>query len=466
MALSLALCFILSPLRALPASTVPAEAVSSFFQALAAGDCETAARLCPGLDKSQCGQARRVEVLEQRLEFLNPEVAIVLLDVRYSIFSRDAGRETESRFLGFVTLATSPRGWVILDDSYRAKATYSLDRYLKEVAAVLMPPGNLSDPASLEEEPGNAPPAFGSQAILEALWTPEQLEGGDWEKKILYRDKRDTDPPARTEPHTPLPPLPPGLRGSIRSVAPPGGEKLVALTFDVCQRSREVTGYDAALVNYLRANKVPATFFAGGAWMASHPQRAMQLMVDPLFEVGSHAWTHGNFAVLDSQAAREQILWTQAQYELLWEALRDEPLVRQIGILEMEKIPRVPATFRFPYGRCNAQALEMLANYGLPAIQWDVVTADPVKNQTARRIANAVLNEVKPGSIIIAHANGRGVHTAESLPLFIPELRRRGYRFVTVSQLLAAGDAISSEECYELSPGDNAHYDRLFGDGT
>jgi len=69
-------------------------------------------------------------------------------------------------------------------------------------------------------------------------------------------------------------------------------------------------------------------------------------------------------------------------------------------------------------------------------------------------------------SIIIAHANCRAYNTAKALPLFIPELRRRGYQFVTVSELLKSGKVITAKTCYELKPGDNKKYDRLFGKGT
>jgi len=94
------------------------------------------------------------------------------------------------------------------------------------------------------------------------------------------------------------------------------------------------------------------------------------------------------------------------------------------------------------------------------------VTGDPSRKQSANSIAKTVLRNVKPGSIIIAHANGRGYNTAKALPLFIPKLRRQGYTFVTVSELLKSGKVITVETCYELKPGDNKKYDRLFGKGT
>lgn len=64
------------------------------------------------------------------------------------------------------------------------------------------------------------------------------------------------------------------------------------------------------------------------------------------------------------------------------------------------------------------------------------------------------------------HANGRGFATAKALRTFIPELKRGGYRFVTVSKLLGMGTAHTVAECYEQAPGDNTRYDALFGRGT
>ena len=60
------------------------------------------------------------------------------------------------------------------------------------------------------------------------------------------------------------------------------------------------------------------------------------------------------------------------------------------------------------------------------------------------------------------HANGRGWHTAEALPLLIEDLRKRGFQFSTVGELLARGQPVIADSCYELKPGDNAKYDKLF----
>ncbi|MHC1728716.1 MAG: polysaccharide deacetylase family protein [Syntrophobacteraceae bacterium] len=269
--------------------------------------------------------------------------------------------------------------------------------------------------------------------------------------------------PARLRPSVIGSELPPEMRYSIRSVKVTGGQKIVALTFDLCERERSVSGYDGEVVNFLRANKIKATFFASGKWMRSHPEKTMQLMSDPLFEIGNHGWSHRNFRLLDRKRTEEEILWTQAQYELLWEEVQKSPLVHSARNNSMEAIPRVPMLFRFPFGTCNPEALGFLQSIGLAAIQWDVVSGDAAKGQTAPAIAGIVMKQARTGSIIIFHANGRGHGTAESLPIFVPKLQESGFTFVTVSELLSSGTPVVASDCYELRPGDNLWYDKIFG---
>ena len=317
-------------------------------------------------------------------------------------------------------------------------------------------------PKALLEAGDSISLTFGSQAVLESCWSPEELRGAAAEKKAGPAG-RAVSPPERKSPLRPRPPLPPALDNSIRSVKPRGEAKLIALTFDLCERERETAGYDAEILEFLRQNRVQATFFAGGKWMQSHRERTLQLMADPLFEIGNHTWTHADLRLLSGRNLEDQVLWTQAEYELFREDLAQRPCVERAGPEEMAKIPAVPLVFRFPYGACRPEALRFLAAQGLPAVQWSIVTGDAAAGQSAAKIAQVILDQARPGAIIVCHANGRGHGTAAALPLFVPELRRRGYEFVTVSALLAAGPAAAASQCYELKPGDTRRYDRRFG---
>ena len=117
--------------------------------------------------------------------------------------------------------------------------------------------------------------------------------------------------------------------------------------------------------------------------------------------------------------------------------------------------------YRFPFGACSPEALAATAANGMLAVQWDVSTGDSSRAETAEAIARTLLGEVRPGSIILAHGNGRGHNTAAALPLALPKLIARGYRFVTVSELIAAGKPELAQTCYDRRPGDTDRYDAL-----
>jgi peptidoglycan/xylan/chitin deacetylase (PgdA/CDA1 family) len=302
---------------------------------------------------------------------------------------------------------------------------------------------------------------FSSQMILQRCWTPQELLGKPEDN--LVRKQRPAGAaasPLQAGPlHSPAP-LPSEWYDSIRAVEiPSNGAKLIALTFDLCESKGEISGFDQEIVNTLRTHQIKATFFAGGKWMRSHPDKTQQLMADPLFEIGNHSWSHAHFALITEAEMEREILSTQAQYEVLREDLQSKGCVQEVTPAEMEKIPRIPRLFRFPYGTCNPAALGAVNRCGLAAIQWSVVTGDAARSQTAANIVRAVLQQVRPGAIIIAHANGRGRGTAAALTRIIPELRKRGYKFATVSELLASGKAIGATECYENKPHDNRRYD-------
>jgi hypothetical protein len=183
-----------------------------------------------------------------------------------------------------------------------------------------------------------------------SLWTPAQLAEpanpaqARAERRIRQLPAPDLAAPARTTPVTAPPRLPEAWRGIVRRVQLPPGDRRIALTFDLCERAVHVTGYDARLVDALRKAGAKATFFAGGKWLRSHPERALQLMADPRFELGNHAWTHANMEVADETLRQRQVLWTQAQQELLAEELDRRRTARNLSPLQLPPL----RLFRLP----------------------------------------------------------------------------------------------------------------------
>ncbi len=299
------------------------------------------------------------------------------------------------------------------------------------------------------------------------LWTAAQLaEPRDKaqaraERAIVQLPEPDQNSPARTMPVEAPPRLPDTRRGIIRRVVLPAGDRRIALTFDLCERAVHVTGYDARLVDALRAANARATFFAGGKWLRSHPERALQLMADSRFEMGNHAWTHANMAVTPEALRLRQVQWTSAQFELLREEL-DRRLEKR-GLAPSRVGPL--ALFRLPYGRGGAEVARQLNGLGLAVIQWDVVGEGG--SGTAQARAQAIAEGVRPGSIVLLHANAVPRDTAELVRRLLPLLARKGFATATVGELLAAGRPEVVEDGYFSFPGDNRIYDEAFaGHGT
>lgn len=260
----------------------------------------------------------------------------------------------------------------------------------------------------------------------------------------------------------PIEPVPDNLRGAIRRVElPKGSRKLIALTFDLCEQPGEIAGYDGAVFDYLRANGIKATFFSGGKWIRSHDERARQILTDPLFEFANHSWSHRNLRLLQGADLKLEIEGPQRAYEALRAKVATSQCVARSPDLLSAMPPRM-RLFRFPFGACNAESLKAVNDAGLIAIQWDLPTGDPSPTQTAVTIAGVMVRQAKPGAIVINHANGRGYHTAEALPLAIPKLKAAGYEFVTVSELIAAGKPVIEQRCYDTHPGDTDRYDAWF----
>ena len=94
--------------------------------------------------------------------------------------------------------------------------------------------------------------------------------------------------------------------------------------------------------------------------------------------------------------------------------------------------------FRPPYGKKLLSLPYYLSRTGIKSITWDVAPeTDLPINSTPSDIASNILDSVEPGSIIRLHVMFQsGENSLASVPLVIQSLKARGYKFVTVSELL------------------------------
>jgi peptidoglycan-N-acetylglucosamine deacetylase len=191
-------------------------------------------------------------------------------------------------------------------------------------------------------------------------------------------------------------------------------EKVIALTFD----DGPTQEYTAGVLALLREKGVKATFFIIGADAEKNPDDLKAIVADG-HEVGNHTFVHDDMTLASSEKAASEIERTDA-------------VIRKAGYSG-------EILFRPPFGKKLIGLPLYLANHNRMSVTWDVepesfrqIAADP------DLIAAHVIERTKPGSIIIMHVMYKARETSrEALPQVIDGLREKGFRFVTVSELIA-----------------------------
>ncbi|MFF3942170.1 polysaccharide deacetylase family protein [Streptomyces phaeofaciens] len=242
-------------------------------------------------------------------------------------------------------------------------------------------------------------------------------------------------PAAASATHSRPPTLAPGPAGltPVFRHGPRTAGRTVALTFDADmtadQGPRAARGEhfdNPGLIAALRTLKVPATVFMTGRWAEEYPGQARNIGRDPLFEVANHSFSH--YAFTDDCYG----LPTVSGDRMRADVERAYTALRRAGV------PDAMPYFRFPGGCYDRRALRAVSATGVTAVQWDVVSGDAFATD-ADAVAQDVLDGVRPGSVVVMHCTRSAAPTTErAVRAIVPELRRRGYRFVKVSELIGA----------------------------
>ncbi len=184
----------------------------------------------------------------------------------------------------------------------------------------------------------------------------------------------------------------------------------IAMTFDDGPSSENTP----RLLEMLKQRNIKATFFLIGQNVASNPDIVRRLLAEG-HEVGNHSWTHPQLSKLSDDRVTAEITKTQ-------DAIK-------------EASGFSPTLLRPPYGAITPRQREWIeSRFGLNIILWSV---DPFdwKRPGASVISQRILSQVRPGAIILSH----DIHkqTVDAMPATLDGLIAKGYKFVTVSQLIA-----------------------------
>jgi peptidoglycan/xylan/chitin deacetylase (PgdA/CDA1 family) len=167
------------------------------------------------------------------------------------------------------------------------------------------------------------------------------------------------------------------------------------------------------LLDLLAAHRIKATFFVIGENVAEHPEIVARAAREG-HEIANHSWSHPNFGKMSDESVRRQLQQT------------DDAIKSATG--------NRPTLLRPPYGSITTREKRWIHDeFGYDIILWDV---DPYdwKRPGPAVVRARILKETRPGSIVLSHDIHPG--TIEAMPSTFDELEAKGFKFVTVSELI------------------------------
>jgi peptidoglycan/xylan/chitin deacetylase (PgdA/CDA1 family) len=243
------------------------------------------------------------------------------------------------------------------------------------------------------------------QAHANAPETPEQPDEPVPSPKPTPEPATEPTPaPAPTPTPTPEPTPAPSRSGG-RSIDP--SKPMISLTFD-----DGPSKYTAQILNTLEKHNSAATFCVLGNLVEGRRDTVLRAHRIGC-EIVGHSWDHKNLTALSESDIKKQILDTGKKIESITGSS--------------------PKIYRPPYGAVNDKVKNVSKNLGYSLLLWSVDPQD-WKSKNADAVYNAIMKNVKNGSIILCHDLYGS--TATAMERVVPELIKRGYQLVTVSELM------------------------------
>jgi peptidoglycan-N-acetylglucosamine deacetylase len=205
----------------------------------------------------------------------------------------------------------------------------------------------------------------------------------------------------------------PQFQGNIvRQVKMSSDQKVVALTFD----DGPTPNITPQVLSILKQNNIKATFFLIGKNLKNFPKIAQQIVADG-HALGNHTWHHWRKLMMEFTASQE---------------------IEDTAAL-MYKVTGVQtALFRPPNGFLNNGLVDYALKQKNAVVLWSLDSGDWHGSHTSvDGLVKRVVEGVKPGGIILMHdGGGDRTRTVQALPKIIEQLTARGYKFVSVPELL------------------------------
>jgi polysaccharide deacetylase family sporulation protein PdaB len=185
-------------------------------------------------------------------------------------------------------------------------------------------------------------------------------------------------------------------------------DKKIAITIDAAWGDE----FTLDILNTLDKYNVKATFFLVGFWVDKYPHQVEEIFKRG-HEIGNHSTTHPHMTQLSREKIAEELSITDKK------------------ITEITNVK--PRVFRAPFGDYNDLLIQTARDLEYNTIQWDIDSLD-WKELGVEPVIDRVVKNAADGSIILFHNNAK--YIKEYLPVIIQTLQEKGFKMVTVSELI------------------------------
>jgi peptidoglycan/xylan/chitin deacetylase (PgdA/CDA1 family) len=199
---------------------------------------------------------------------------------------------------------------------------------------------------------------------------------------------------------------------TVYKVKVPNQAKVIALTIDDGPWEPTTT----QMLDILKQNNIKATFFWVGKAVQDHPQIAQQVVAEG-HAIGNHTWSH--------------------RYQRFSPAAAKDEIERTAKIIQQTTGVKT-SLFRPPGGYLNNGLAAYAKSQKYSVLMWSQTSADTDPRAKYQVFVKNVLRDAQPGGIVLMHdGGGDRSRTVKALPEIIQGLKQKGYRFVTIPELLA-----------------------------
>ncbi|MBO4259116.1 polysaccharide deacetylase family protein [Streptomyces griseorubiginosus] len=188
-------------------------------------------------------------------------------------------------------------------------------------------------------------------------------------------------------------------------------------------RGRGGSGYDRALIDFLRRREIPATLFLNSRWTDANPAVFRRLAAEPLFEIANHGTRHLPLSVTGRSAYG--IPGTRSAAEVYDEVAGNRAkLTRLLG--------SPPRFFRSGTAYCDDVAAGIVTALGERFAGFSV-NGDAGATFSPAQVSTTV-GSAPAGSVVICHMNHPEGGTARGIASAVPRLLASGHTFVRLSE--------------------------------